>query len=113
QVLAGHRISSEDVAAVIERFPAIGRRLTSKAGTLSGGERQMLALTPAILTRPRLLLVDEMSLGLAPATAADAAAALASLQRQRGFTLLMVEQSRALTEIADHVIEMSLDGIAA
>ena len=62
----GRRHGPDDVAAVVESFPALAPLLDRKAGLLSGGEQQMLALGRALIGRPRLLLVDEMSLGLAP-----------------------------------------------
>jgi branched-chain amino acid transport system ATP-binding protein len=97
---------SMDLAAVpaaTEAFPVLGHRLNQRAGTLSGGEQQMLALAHAWITQPKLVLLDEVSLGLAPKlvdTIFDYLRQLAA----RGSALLLVEQyvSRAL-ELADYV----------
>ena len=88
------------------------------AGTLSGGERQMLAVGRALMSRPRLLMLDEPSLGLAPLVAGEIFRTIESL-RQTGVTILLVEQNaRAALQVADHgyVLEMGefvLDGEAA
>ncbi len=81
-----------DLAAVLERFPRLRERLGQKAGTLSGGEQQMLALGRALMARPRLLLLDEPSLGLAPLVTAAIFDAVRELRRQ-GLTVLLVEQN--------------------
>jgi branched-chain amino acid transport system ATP-binding protein len=72
-------------------FPRLGERINQVAGTLSGGEQQMLALSRALLGRPRLLLVDEISMGLAPLFVERLFEALAELRR-RGMTIVLVEQ---------------------
>lgn len=74
-------------------FPRLKERLHFPAGRLSGGEQQMLALARAMLTRPRLMLVDEPSLGLAPLIVDQVYAALLDLRRHEGLSLLIVEQS--------------------
>jgi branched-chain amino acid transport system ATP-binding protein len=88
---------------VFSLFPILAERRRQMAGSLSGGEQQMLALGRALMADPKLLLVDELSLGLMPKVVDQCFAALETL-RQRGFTILMVEQNsiRAL-QIADHV----------
>jgi branched-chain amino acid transport system ATP-binding protein len=84
-------------------FPVLGNRLRQTAGSLSGGEQQMLALARAIMARPRLLLVDEISMGLAPIVVGQLFDALRSLAAQ-GASLLLVEQYvEAALDLADYV----------
>lgn len=80
------------VAEALDRFPALAPRLRQAAGTLSGGEQQMLAIGRALLGRPKLLMIDELSLGLAPVVMAQIRAVIDDLVA-RGTTLLLVEQS--------------------
>jgi branched-chain amino acid transport system ATP-binding protein len=87
---------------VYGRFPRLAERRTQRADTLSGGERQMLALGRALMSAPRLLMLDEPSLGLAPLIVRDILRIVVSL-REAGVSILLVEQNaRAALEIADH-----------
>ena len=81
-----------DTARVYDQFPRLAERADQAAGTLSGGEQQMLALGRALLQRPRLLMLDEPSLGLAPLIVREIFATLARLNEQDGLTVLVVEQ---------------------
>jgi branched-chain amino acid transport system ATP-binding protein len=91
-----------DLADVFARFPRLYERRRQTAGTLSGGERQMLALGRALMMRPRLLMLDEPSLGLAPLIVREIFKAIASL-REIGVSILLVEQNaRAALQTADY-----------
>jgi len=95
-----------ELDAVVAHFPILGERRRQAAGTLSGGEQQMLAIGRALMSRPRLLLLDEPSLGLAPA-AADATFRIVGDIRDRGTTVLMVEQNAyAALRMADRAYVM-------
>ena len=74
-------------------FPRLKERMGQRAGTLSGGEQQMLAIARALMTRPRLLLLDEPSLGLAPLVVRQIFGAIRDLNRDTGLTVLLVEQN--------------------
>jgi ABC-type branched-subunit amino acid transport system ATPase component len=93
--------AAKEIDAVMKRFPILGDRRALRAGTLSGGEQQMLAIARGLLARPRLLLLDEPSLGLAPQMVDEVFKAIEEIHRE-GTTILLVEQNalRAL-EIAD------------
>lgn len=109
---------AEDRQRVLDLFPVLGERLTQKAGTLSGGEQQMLAVGRALLGKPKLLLLDEPSMGLAPVLV-DLIFHTIEQIRDQGVTVLLVEQNAlAALEIADYayVLEsgtLTLQGPAA
>ncbi|TQS41927.1 ABC transporter ATP-binding protein [Cryptosporangium phraense] len=104
----------EDIERWITTFPALGRRANQRAGTLSGGEQQMLAVARALMSRPRLLLCDEPSLGLAPIVVQELFATLADINRTDGTALLIVEQNAELAmDIADTVYLLEVGTIAA
>ena len=97
------RDEAENRARVIELFPRLGERLDQMAGTLSGGEQQMLAIGRALMAQPRLLMIDEVSLGLMPSAIDTCYAAIRRL-KEAGISVLLVEQSTARAlEVADRV----------
>ncbi len=101
------RRDREQVMADFERiyryFPRLRERLRQQAGTLSGGEQQMLAVSRALMLRPRLLLLDEPSFGLAPLVVQELFEILAEINKAEGTSMLLVEQNAALAlKLADH-----------
>jgi branched-chain amino acid transport system ATP-binding protein len=106
-------------ALVFQFFPALAELRPRLAGLLSGGERQMLALGSAIVCKPELLLVDELSLGLAPVVVEDLTRRVSSIRRELGITVLLVEQNASVAlAVADYgyVLETGrvvLEGAAA
>ncbi|MFN3373395.1 MAG: ABC transporter ATP-binding protein, partial [Chloroflexus sp.] len=117
RLAAAHRADREgvvrDLARVNSLFPILAERRNQYAGTLSGGEQQMLAIGRAIMSRPRLMLLDEPSLGLAPMVVETIFRVIESL-RQDGVTILLVEQNayRAL-QLADRAYVMETGYIKA
>jgi branched-chain amino acid transport system ATP-binding protein len=97
---------------VFWRFPRLGERRAQAAGTLSGGERQMLAMGRAMMARPRVLMLDEPSLGLAPLIVREVFSIITELRRN-GVAILLVEQNaRAALEISDYAYVMELGRVA-
>jgi branched-chain amino acid transport system ATP-binding protein len=86
----------EDIEYCLDLFPNLQERITSNASALSGGEQQMLAVGRAIMSKPRLLLLDEASLGLAPSTAKNVYDAIRRLRVESGIAMLVVEQNANL-----------------
>ena len=95
---------NEDLERVFTLFPRLKERIAQRGGTLSGGEQQMLAIGRALMSRPRLLMLDEPSLGLAPLIARQIFDAVRTLNRQDGLTVLIVEQN------ANHALKLANRG---
>ena len=108
---ARRRAAPGDLERVLMLFPSLSSRLDHRAATLSGGEQQMLAMGRALMARPRLLLLDEPSVGLAPLVIGEIFGALAALKAE-GLTILLVEQNaRAALRIADRGYALTPGGV--
>jgi branched-chain amino acid transport system ATP-binding protein len=100
--LGAYTVRRPDLDDALAYFPWLAERRDQQAGTLSGGEQQMLALARALVARPRLLLLDEPSLGLAPLVVREIFAIVRRLNEERGLTVLVVEQNAAVALDSSH-----------
>jgi branched-chain amino acid transport system ATP-binding protein len=105
---------TEDIERWFDVFPVLKERKAQVAGTLSGGEQQMLAVARALMSRPKLLLCDEISLGLAPKVVADLFAVLGRINAESGTALLLVEQNAELAlALANRVYLLEVGRVAS
>jgi len=105
--------SDSDIARVTEWFPWLGERGAQQAGTLSGGEQQMLALARALMSRPQLLMLDEPSLGLAPLVVREIFRIVRELNEQEGLAVLVVEQdARIALDVAKRAYVLEVGEVA-
>ena len=108
----GHRDHEQTMAEVFRIFPRLKERRAQHAGTLSGGERQMLAVARALMAKPKLLMLDEPSLGLAPLIVREIFRVIADLKRT-GVSILLIEQNaRAALQVADYAYVLETGEIA-
>ena len=105
--------AKERIAQILELFPVLKERTRQDAGRLSGGEQQMLSLARALVPKPKLLMLDEPSLGLAPNLVATVFKRIADISREAGVAILIVEQNvRDVLDICNRVYSMKLGKIA-
>jgi branched-chain amino acid transport system ATP-binding protein len=102
-----------DMDKAYSRFPILKERRHQQAGTLSGGEQQMLAISRALMLRPKLLLLDEPSFGLAPLIVAEIFRIMRSINREDGVSMLLVEQNASIAlDLADHAYLLETGRVA-
>ncbi|MEZ5810433.1 MAG: ABC transporter ATP-binding protein [Rhizobiaceae bacterium] len=104
-LVAAARPGDWDFKAVADLFPRLAERRAQKAGSLSGGEQQMLAIGRALMTNPKLLILDEATEGLAPVVRHEIWSAISRLKAETGLSILVVDKSlKELSRIADHAV---------
>jgi branched-chain amino acid transport system ATP-binding protein len=104
---------AQDMERMFARFPILKERRHQQAGTLSGGEQQMLAISRALMLRPKLLLLDEPSFGLAPLIVAEIFRIMRTINKEDGVSMLLVEQNASLAlDLADHAYLLETGRVA-